>query len=281
MKILICDRLLVGKPNSDWKEGWEFYYAFKNIGVECDIAGLNCPIPETKIPEISQGYDFVLVRENYPGRDWKWWDWKLIKTTKMFWAIDTHLVDYNNWLRESSFDYVGLNNEGDLNKYSNFKNFHFPYGVSKRYAQKLSDKKEYEITFIGGLTSERQQYLDSFGIKHISAFGNEYIKEMQKSKICFNKSIQYDLNAKNLEIMATGTFLLTNYNESFFNLTKDSPLMANIFYKNDDELRDKINYYLNNDIEREEIAKQLQEYILQKHSYDSRAKLLLEIIDKK
>ena len=52
MKILISDVFLKGKSNSDWKEGYELFYAFKNLGYECDIAGVDGDIPETEIPKI-------------------------------------------------------------------------------------------------------------------------------------------------------------------------------------------------------------------------------------
>ena len=86
MKILIVDRLCIGQKNSDWKEGYEFYYAFKNLGYDCDIAGLNCFISEENIPIISKKYDLIIITENYPV-GWKWWDWSSIKTPKLFWAI--------------------------------------------------------------------------------------------------------------------------------------------------------------------------------------------------
>lgn len=280
VKILICDRLLKGKPHSDWKEGWELYYAFNRLGIKCDIAGMDCPIPENEIPKIADNYDFIMVTENCHEGDggWQWWKWENIKTPKMFWAIETHYKDFVKWLTDSKFDYVGLNNKSDIPKYGNFKSFYYPYGVSKRYAEKIGEGKKYGITFIGGITEERKTYLKRFGIQQMSAFGKDYIKCMQESKICFNKSVSYDLNAKNLEVLATGTFLLTNYNEYLDEITKDNPLVQNIFYNDDNELKRKIEYYLKNDEERETMAKQIQEYILNNHSYENRAELLIKEI---
>jgi spore maturation protein CgeB len=169
---------------------------------------------------------------------------------------------------------VGLNNKNDLDKYKKIPRFFFPYGVSKRYSQILSKEKIYDIIFIGSLTPERQKYIQNFNMKYARALGNEYIKLMQESKICFNKSISYDLNAKNLEIIASGTFILTNYNIYLHEICKDNNLIEKIFYKNDEELSSKINYYLKNDNEREYIAKNLQQYIFEKHSYDARIRML-------
>ena len=47
MKILIADVLLVGKPNYNWKEGYELCYAFRNLGHDCDVVGPNGTICET------------------------------------------------------------------------------------------------------------------------------------------------------------------------------------------------------------------------------------------
>jgi len=280
MKILISDRLQKDQLNSDWKEGWEFFYAFNKLGINCDIAGPNCPISETRIPDIAYEYDFILVTENYADRKlWQWWDWRTITTPKMFWAIDTHLIDYRPWLLESNFTYLGMNNKCDLDKYSDFQRFYFPYGVSsKHYGIDTKVDKSDDITFLGMLTQDRLKYIQKYHIKHIQAYGYKYVQALQQSKICFNKSISYDLNAKMLEILAAGTFMLSNYNESFWNLTKENSQIATMLWHTDDELHDKIHYYLEHSDERETIVKNVRDYILKNHSYENRAKLLLERI---
>lgn len=277
MKILCVDRLLKGRPHADWKEGWEMFYAFNKIGVECDIAGLDCPISEEYIPEIQKYYDFIIVTENhqYEPPGWKWWNWEQITTPKMFWAIDTHTKDFLPWLKYCEFDYVGLNNKQDLDKYNKIKRFYLPYGVSsKHYSINIANKKAYDITFIGSLTPERQRYINEFNMKHIMAFGYDYVREIQKSKICFNKSVSYDLNAKYFEIMASGTFMLSNYNEILLNFVKHNKYIEQMMYRNDDELKYKINYYLKHEDEREDIAINAKKYIIENHSYENRCRVL-------
>ena len=61
MKILISDIYLTGRDNCDWKDGYELYYAFQNLGYQCDIAGKNGDIPEAEIPNISNNYDLVII----------------------------------------------------------------------------------------------------------------------------------------------------------------------------------------------------------------------------
>ncbi len=115
MKILMVDRYLKGRPNANWKEGFAFYYAAKNLGIECDIAGKDCDISEWEIPNIASNYDLIIISENYPHHDASgWWNWKSINTKKVFWAIDTHIETYNNWIKNHKIDYVAFNNYADF-----------------------------------------------------------------------------------------------------------------------------------------------------------------------
>lgn len=165
IKTLVVDRLLKGKPHGDWKEGWAMYYAGIDLGINIDIAGLDCPISECNIPDIAKDYDLIIVSENYPqavqedGSTWTWWNRKSITTPKLFWAIDTHVVDYREFIRKSKFDYVGLNNSSDVKKYGKSKLFsrnpevfHLPLAIRKDiYSQNFCNTKENDVTFIGSL----------------------------------------------------------------------------------------------------------------------------------
>jgi len=280
MKILISDVLLKDKLHSDWKEGWEFYYAFKNLGYDCEIAGKNCPIPETEIPNIANEFDLIIITENYPNYSgWSWWNWGEITTKKLFWAIDTHLVSYNNWIQRDRIDYIAFNNPDDMKKYNLPNSFWMPYASSeKHYFKKYTTEKIYDIVFIGGMTEDRKRICDKFNIKHINAFGEDYVREMQSAKICFNKSMSYDINAKYFEILGSGSFMLTNFNENFFSYMDRNPFIEKMFYYDDDDLKSKIDYYLSHDDEREEIASKAHKYILENHTYESRAKLIISKI---
>lgn len=278
-KILICDRLLKGQPNADWKEGWELYYAFNELDIPCDIAGPGAPISEIDIPKIQKDYSFILVTENYPAPDvWRWWNWKEITTPKMQWAIDTHSrTDFRDWIINGKFNYMGLNNKCDIDKFADVTNaFYFPYGISeKHYDVKLANTKIRDLVFIGAQTQERIQYCTKYNIEMLTAKGPDYVRTMQESKIVFNKAISYDLNAKMLEIIGAGSFMLSNYNEALDKFVK-FPLIQTMFYRDDYELEYKIDYYLKNEEEREEIAAKTRKFLFENHSYKNRAKVLYE-----
>ena len=148
--------------------------------------------------------------------------------------------------------------------------------ISISHKKVLKLLKKYDLTFIGGLNEERQKYIDKFGIKHISAFGRDYVEEIKRSKICFNKSISHDLNAKYFEILGAGSFMLTNENKSFLEFVDNNEYIEKMFYYSDDDLQDKINYYLKNEDERDFIAKKANEFILENHTFESRIKIILE-----
>jgi hypothetical protein len=280
MKILIADVLLAGKPNHDWKEGYELCYAFRNLGHECDVAGPNGNISETEIPNIYNNYDFVIITENYPQyTGWKWWNWKDVKIPKLFWAIDTHLINFLPWLQESNIEYVAFNNPDDIDKYKLENSFWMPYAASVKHQMiEYTNEKIRDLVFIGGMLPERQRICDKFKIECLNAYGPEYIKEMQASKICFNQSMSYDINAKYFEILASGSFMLTNYNEHFHKYMDYNEDIEKMFYYSEDNLGEKIEYYLENEEEREEIALRVKEFIYKKHTWENRAMLILENI---
>ena len=280
MKILIADVLLKDKPHSDWKEGYEFCYAFRNLGHECDVAGPHGNISELNIPKISTNYYLIIITENYPAYSgWKWWNWSEIKTPKLFWAIDTHLINFLPWLVESKIDYVAFNNPQDLEKYKLSNSFYMPYAASKiHHLKDYGIKKTKDIVFVGGLNNERRRICDKFNIEHIEAYGEDYVKSMQSAKICFNQSISYDINAKYFEILGSGTFMLTNYNKYFHDFVNNNKDIEKMFYYSEEDLDQKIKYYLSNDIEREAIAKRVKSLIQSDHTWENRATLILNKI---
>lgn len=278
MKILISDIYLSGRDNCDWKDGYELYYAFQNLGYQCDIAGKNGKIPETEIPNIANNYDLIIITENYPQySNWNWWNWKEIKTPKLFWAIDTHLIDFTNFINYHEIDYVAFNNKRDIDKViTSAKKFWLPYGISKKhYGVDYESEKVHDISFIGGLNPDRQNYIDKYNMKHFQLYGPNYVREMQKSKICFNKSMSHDLNAKNMEIIGSGTFMLSNMNQDFLHFMDYNKNIKEMMYSDDNDLHEKIQFYLNNDERREEIAHNARCYIFENHSYEKRMQYLL------
>jgi len=126
------------------------------------------------------------------------------------------------------------------------------------------------------MNPDRQSYVTKYNMKHFMLYGPNYVREMQRSKICFNKSMSHDLNAKNMEIIGSGTFMLSNMNQDFLSFMDYNEDISKMFYTDDNDLGEKIKYYLSNDSEREEIAKRARQYIFENHSYEKRMEYLLK-----
>jgi len=280
MRILCADVRVAGKPHHDWKEGYELMYAFRALGHTCEVAGPNgFRYTELDIPRIAWNYDLIIITDNYPQYSgWKWWDWASIKTPKLFWAIDTHLIDYRPFIRNAQIGYVAFNIPSDMKNYGHPRSFWMPYAVSTIHHNIAGTfPKEYDTVFIGSLTvsARRKEMCDRFNIKHMSVFGEDYFKEMKRSKICFNLSISNDINAKYFEIMGSGSFMLTNYNQELVDFFDGSPDLQACMYKTDDEIGEKIKYYLEHEDEREAIAKRLYDYVWKYHSWEARCQTIL------
>jgi len=72
--------------------------------------------------------------------------------------------------------------------------------------------------------------------------------------------------------------MLTNYNKHFHEFMDLNEDVEKMFYYDEEDLGKKINYYLENPIEREEIAKRVFQLVYEKHSFENRAELILSKI---
>ena len=76
------------------------------------------------------------------------------------------------------------------------------------------------------------------------------------------------------DALGCGTFIISDNLKSIKNIFKDSI----ITYDGTEDLDNKINYYLNNDSEREKIAKKGQEIVLNNHTFNNRADEIIKTL---
>lgn len=102
----------------------------------------------------------------------------------------------------------------------------------------------------------------------------------KNSKINLNISLRSIINGIPLrcfEIMGSEGFLLTNYQQDFMNhFVPDEDF---VYFDSEKDMLDKIEYYLNNDAERKEIAHNGFKKIEAEHTYIHRAKEMLSYIE--
>ena len=177
----------------------------------------------------------------------------------------------------------------------------------QRIAKQYSKRKKYDIVFIGRLDSISNQhrikilnflikagvnikiwtwFLSNqfikkypFLISHIvgSAYGKEMVEILSQSKIALNihgPSVPYGGNMRLFEIPATKSLQIADKcPQDWF---KDGDEI--VLYKNNQDLLQKINYFIDNDEERERIVKNGYERLVREHQYKHRVKKIFESI---
>jgi hypothetical protein len=150
--------------------------------------------------------------------------------------------------------------------------------------------KQYDVCFVGFLGAEngegfnnRVDYLDavfSAADKPYLAF-NRFFEEAAiryaRSKVGFNISIKRDLNMRVPEVFSYGTCLLTNRNVDGL---EDLGIIENVHYvgyEGKEEAVEKLNWCLENPIEREEIAQAGHKLVREKHLYRHRMEQMLSV----
>lgn len=109
----------------------------------------------------------------------------------------------------------------------------------------------------------------------------DYYKEMpyvfKNSAINLNitlRSIKTGIPLRAMDIMGSGGFLLTNYQQEY--LEYFEPDVDFVFYEDMGDLEEKARYYLQNEGIREDIARRGFEKVLNNHSFENRVNQLLE-----
>jgi hypothetical protein len=145
-------------------------------------------------------------------------------------------------------------------------------------------EKIYDVGFVGHVHSDHRRKKLEFISKHfkINDFNKPYPRDeistiYGQSKIVFNCSLKDDLNMRVFEAMASGALLITDrIPNGQSELFKDGEHLVE--YTNDDDLLQKIDYYLKNEHLRLKIAKAGQKLVLAQHTYSNRCQTILNTI---
>ncbi len=168
------------------------------------------------------------------------------------------------------------------------------------YKEMPEIKPKYDVTFLGGHDKDREKILSQLlnfdlhiwgrgwlrGVKRTSplyphihkeaSYGVEMPKILNQSRITLNihnKQSILSTNFRTFEALACRTFLLSDYNKELENLFQlDKELVC---YRNIEELKRLIRYYLNNEEERERIAEAGQEKVHKENTTIHRIKRLM------
>jgi spore maturation protein CgeB/tetratricopeptide (TPR) repeat protein len=137
--------------------------------------------------------------------------------------------------------------------------------------------KRYDISFIGTVYPNRRALLDRlksrFNVFETTAYMDDMARVMNQSRIVLNLGVGrsgYQLRV--FEALGCRAFLLTNEIEESERIFKDR---EHLVYFNDENIEERIAYYLGHAEEREAIAEAGYREVLAKHTFEARGREIL------
>ncbi|MBN2120464.1 MAG: glycosyltransferase [Candidatus Omnitrophica bacterium] len=196
----------------------------------------------------------------------------------VFYAIDTHLKKPYRKIRQQArhYDIVFCAQQEAvkrLRKEAGVDAVWLPLGYNSKIIGKLDLPKKYDIAFVGRDAQKfaRGKQLKLLKKKYPNSFIGQApytkIPEIYSSaKIGFNSCIRNDINVRTFEIMACGSMLMTNLikGNGFSDIFQDKRHC--VVYRNDRELLELIDYYLDNESVRERIAQAGCQLVTERYS---------------
>ncbi len=185
--------------------------------------------------------------------------------------------------------FTASNNKDFYNKMGAKNVVTVPWACDPDFHRKLDIGKKYRISFIGTAYPERRRVIrrleamDVFGDywhgfgkrRHSSVYGEGYVRTINESTINLNLQAKISVNAdaptmRTFEIAGCGGFQISDYMPS---LKRYFPMMPTFTDVN--ELKELLKYYLNNGVERDEIALKCMKICRDYFKYTDSAKIIL------
>jgi tetratricopeptide (TPR) repeat protein/glycosyltransferase involved in cell wall biosynthesis len=163
--------------------------------------------------------------------------------------------------------------------------FWLPLGCDPEIHGQQNRDEKYDVGFVGSLTTaheRRKKLLDRidehFSLHCDRKFMDEMAEVFSQCRIVFNEAVNNDLNMRVFEVLCSGRLLITDEapGSGLNELFQDN---KHLVIYNEDNLIERIRYYLDHPDERLRIAREGCEEVLKRHTYDHRAKFMLETLD--
>ncbi len=285
MKIVIIQEAGRHEANREFREALNLKRALDRIpGIEAVVWGLNYPNYTQSFYDIEKWCDVMFIIENYTSG---WLPNNIIsnsKKLKIFWSIDSHCVldQHTQMSRLLKID-IHLNSTEEYLQHFSFcnKSYWFPNAYPDDLIYPIENiEKVCDIGFCGNYLNRVDwvNHLNKYNIKKdIFVIGDAMVRAINSYKIHFNKNISNDINYRTFETTGCKTLLLTNHTpglEKLFNIGEEI-----VVYDTMADLDNKVQYYLNNESERNKIETAGWERARNFHTYYERAKKLIEIIN--
>lgn len=289
MKILIIQEKGRHSKNQLFREALNLNRAFKLIGVNSSVWGLNYENFKF-FDKIIDDFDVIILLENYETNNWVP-DLSKYNKLKIFWSIDSHCVLSNHvsMCKKHKIDLV-LNAIESHGKKFPCKSYYFPNAYPDDLIYPIDRiNKVYNVGFCGNMgTKLRTDTINRLkkdkNLKlQVMAIGDDMVNAINSYKIHFNMNIADDINYRTFETLGCKTLLLTNRTE---NLDKHFKVCDKIggdgelvVYNDYNDCLKKIDWLLSDPQKSTKIAESGYCKVRGKHTFVNRAKTLLDIIN--
>lgn len=177
-------------------------------------------------------------------------------------------------------------------QYGSLNTYVLPHAVDAEIFQNCQIEKIYDLGWVGRLNgkkySVRRYYINklkrSFKMNDIELYytPEEMALVYCQSKIVVNLSRDdylQDANLRCFEVMASGALLITPKPSELSKLGFEVGIHF-VSFEDELELYQKVQHYLEQDRERETIARNAQKLVLEQHTYDARVATILAILNR-
>lgn len=198
--------------------------------------------------------------------------------------IDSHVnLSYQlEWAKHFDFIFVAQLDFVQAFKNQGLNAHWLPLAADSEIHCRTETPKIHDVSMVGSIFPKTRRFELIEKIQSKFKFYSErcFLEDMSRvysaSKMVFNNAIKDDLNMRVFEAMATGTLLLTDLargsgQDELFKNNEDYVLYQ------DENILDKIEFYLENKSKREEIALRGQTLIHKAHLYSHRVNDLLNV----
>ena len=278
MKTLIIQENGRHEENRNFRECFAMQRSLQKLGVEVDVWGVGHDNYHSFSQNTFNDYDLILNLENYDAEGWLPVISDITNPVKILWSIDAHcrgIEIYNQTHVDGKYDLTLQ----AIDDYVNENSVWFPNCYDSSLITKLGTPKETDLGFCGSLLNRGGllQFLqDNYSLNpDIWVLGENMVKKINSYWIHFNINLANDINYRSFETIGCGTVLLTNRNPQYEALGFVDEKNC-LMYGTIEELKEKLNKYLKNYEKLDKISEE-GFTLAQNHTYDKRAKKLLEI----
>lgn len=242
-----------------------------------DMQELAATLPRNFKPDLYLWVDSVARFTHFPQH------LETLPCPKACYLIDSHFApDYYQQF-SNIFDYVFVAqlNVLDFFRRTNQRSYWLPLACDPEIHRDFGVERIYPVGFVGGMNDNRERLLAKVAQVapvHIeSCFLEDMAQVFSKSRIGFNHASLHDLNMRFFELPSTGALQLFSQTSGSGQeqLFKDG---EDIVIYSEENIGDLVRYYLSNASLCQQIAERGKRLVHGAHTYDHRAKDLLEVV---